>query len=1500
MAMGKSMTNESFLSREMPDVNKSEPGFSNWRGNLLTPGVLQPGTIILGHYKVVSELGKGGMGIVYKCFDEVSLVHVAVKTLAPELYGSWWEMEQIRKNFELVHNLHHPHIAAYNTLERDKTSGLYYLVMEYVDGEDLRYFLRRKRESGEFNEALVCNIVRQIAEAVDFAHSEKILHRDIKPANVMISHTGKVKVLDFGLASQLHSSLSKVTSLKMDTSGTLPYIAPEQWNGIPAEEPADQYALAATVYEMFAGRPPFDTSDKDIMRDCAVNRRPLPLKNVSDSVQYAVNKALSKEPARRFRNCCAFADALSRKRRRPLWFGIIAAVITLLLLAALGLCVPKVVNRMPWRSICTLADNGKRLTMVRSDAADKTFSFPDTVKIIDTEAFKDCAELTAIEIPEGVESIADRAFLDCRNLNKVVIPRSVKLIGKDIFKGCSKLQTLVMYSTWKDEYKNWGLPTDFKPVFIDKEELIEAAKKEYGLLLDEDAAEVTGVADKKRLFCKIPSWVRRIGSQAFQGMKLKSIELNDMLEHIGNEAFLGCHELELVIPKNVKTIGSRALNGVKRVEIAPGNKNFSSPAAGLIMDNANGQLIYEAPESGRMFTGSAGNVLIEKSSGCLVYVDPDLTELTLNENITEVRANVFRYCGKLKQLIIPDKFYKKHGDWGVNKDCRIFTNQQSRAMEQGLTLDEDTLSVVVKFDKTRKFCTVPDGVKKIAEGVFAGCRELELKIPKDVEDVGTDALNGVKKIEISPENKKISVPVTGVITIKSSGRLIYVDPALTELTLPESVAEVPADVFKYCSELKQLIIPDRFYRECSVWGVNKDCRIFTRLQQKARKEGLTLDEDTLSVVVKFDKTRKNSTIPDGVKEIADGVFANCSDLELIVPASVEKIGRNAFSGIKSVQIYDANRYYKSFDGRSVVELKTNKLICWMPDERGSYKIPEIITEITENLFAGNRQLKSIELHNNIRQISDGAFRNCTNLEYVLQMPPRMTVVGEGMFENCTSLRKVILSAATERISKNAFRNCTALELELPEKVREIGGFALEGVKKVTVSSGNKNFYREKQGGLVDKANKELVYLPADIKNCELGEDIKKVRANVFSACKNLRTIIVPEQIKNIPMGQLPAGCSVKILPAMVKLTVKMNYLDADGSGKMVEYIKQLKIRFGDGDEEMLWGGLAVEKNVKPGRITVEVSAPWCDTQRKVLEVGKSGAEIQFDIKARSQIKFVANRVDVEFTVLSTDREKVGSGKGETLKVDAFKNYTVKAVSQGQSLEQKIIDIKPGETKELKFEFAAKVHSKESVYQQALKLLDEDDPEKYEEIVLLLQEAAQAEHVSAAIKLSELYRDGRSNGVFKKKIVPDREKAEKWLRLAAKCGNVEAAVKVADNIRDGKYEGTGSDLLRLYGMAIKAKNSYAAYEVVKLYRHGDSDLNIPEDRKKETEYLKKAVELGHPQAMFELGKRHKDGDTEVLKDERECVRLIKKAAELEYSEAEDYISKNRPLFDMYSN
>ena len=306
----------------LPDDDPpSMPSMDTLRGRTTPRGQrLRAGDVLLGRYTVLSELGEGGMGVVYKCFDSVGGIEVALKCLPPELSRNEGEMEGIRENYALVAKLHHSAISGLRNLEKDPDFGEYYLVMDLAEGEDLSAILRRRHGAPmPLPEALA--ILRPLASALDYAHGEKVLHRDVKPGNVKVLPAAepggapRVQLLDFGLAAEVRSSLSRVSRKGyLGSSGTPAYMAPEQWEARPQGPATDQYALAVLAYQMLAGARPFDADDPDLLRRAVLSRDPDPIPNLPHGANAALLRALAKDPAARFPSCKAFVEALAKGR----------------------------------------------------------------------------------------------------------------------------------------------------------------------------------------------------------------------------------------------------------------------------------------------------------------------------------------------------------------------------------------------------------------------------------------------------------------------------------------------------------------------------------------------------------------------------------------------------------------------------------------------------------------------------------------------------------------------------------------------------------------------------------------------------------------------------------------------------------------------------------------------------------------------------------------------------------------------------------------------------------------------------------------------------------------------------------------------------------------------------------------------------------------------------------------------------------------------------------
>ncbi len=229
-------------------------------------GGLEPG-VDLGGFRLVEIIGRGGMGQVWKAHDPTADRTVVVKVVPPDVQHNAAEMARVRDTFRRIHTLHHEHICPVYVLGEDPRCG-HFVVMQFIDGRPLSAYRReRAEENGPLTLTDTIRILRPVAAALDYAHRQKVVHRDVKPDNILVTGDGDdVQVVDFGLAAEIHTSMSRVSNVTMETSGTRPYMAPEQWRGEYQDARTDQYALAVVAYELLAGRLPFESADAEILR----------------------------------------------------------------------------------------------------------------------------------------------------------------------------------------------------------------------------------------------------------------------------------------------------------------------------------------------------------------------------------------------------------------------------------------------------------------------------------------------------------------------------------------------------------------------------------------------------------------------------------------------------------------------------------------------------------------------------------------------------------------------------------------------------------------------------------------------------------------------------------------------------------------------------------------------------------------------------------------------------------------------------------------------------------------------------------------------------------------------------------------------------------------------------------------------------------------------------------------------------------------------------------
>ena len=317
---------------------------------------LKKGSFVAGKYRIIDEIGRGGMGVVYNAEDTTLARRVAIKVL-PEIFtGDPERLARFEREAKLLASLNHPNIATIHGLE--ETDGKRFLVMELVEGETLAERIGR----GPLPIEQTLEVCLQIAEGVEAAHEKGIIHRDLKPANVKLTPEGKVKILDFGLAKAFRDEPAGVDPSQSPTitdqmtrpgviMGTATYMSPEQARGKPADKRADIWAFGCILYESLTGKRAFEGETVTEIVAAILKGEPkwqaIPA-NLPSKVKDLLRRCLQKDPKERLHDIADARIEIQESAAQPaeivtaalrpsfLWFAAIATIILLAGFAAWG------------------------------------------------------------------------------------------------------------------------------------------------------------------------------------------------------------------------------------------------------------------------------------------------------------------------------------------------------------------------------------------------------------------------------------------------------------------------------------------------------------------------------------------------------------------------------------------------------------------------------------------------------------------------------------------------------------------------------------------------------------------------------------------------------------------------------------------------------------------------------------------------------------------------------------------------------------------------------------------------------------------------------------------------------------------------------------------------------------------------------------------------------------------------------------------------------------
>ena len=381
----------------------------------------------IGKYVIEDQLGRGGMGVVYKAHDTERNTDVAIKTIPPELAHHREFLRRFQQEARALMRLHHPHIVGLIDLCQDQ--GTHYMVLEYVDGPSLSQLLTK----GHLPPERAREIASQVCDALSHAHEHNIVHRDIKPSNILLTKEGQVKVTDFGIARVLDATLGTLTG---KVFGTARYASPEQIKGLKVDPRSDLYSLGVVLYEMLTGRAPFLGTDDEVMGQ-HVRAKPVPPQQwraeIPEGLEAITLRCLEKDKELRHQTAEELATDLrsgevskkvlvqqvetlaERRRKFPL---AVLGVVGLVLLIGAGLLVsalsPRMISGRPGGSPGATVQPGLSPS---PRAAEATATGPMIPKAADTVAAEASSPSFPTPFVGKIAFLSDRDHRDVEPLN---------------------------------------------------------------------------------------------------------------------------------------------------------------------------------------------------------------------------------------------------------------------------------------------------------------------------------------------------------------------------------------------------------------------------------------------------------------------------------------------------------------------------------------------------------------------------------------------------------------------------------------------------------------------------------------------------------------------------------------------------------------------------------------------------------------------------------------------------------------------------------------------------------------------------------------------------------------------------------------------------------------------------------------------------------------------------------------------------------------------------